>query len=214
MRKILSVRNTKKIFLQNIFIILILLLGLNLKGQPINVSDTVIIKEIPENAEEIHSPKKAAVYSAILPGLGQAYNKKYWKIPIIYAGFGTLGYFIGWNNGNYQTLKLAYSDLTDGNPDTDSYLDLEAAKYYDLDNESERNQFENGLNKQKNYYRRNRDLLIISTVGFYALNIIDASVDAHLFDFDISEDLSFNWQPAMRNVDDQFVYGFNCTFNF
>lgn len=214
MRKILSVRNTKKILLQNIFVILILLLGLNLKGQPINVSDTVIIKEIPENAEEIHSPKKAAVYSAILPGLGQAYNKKYWKIPIIYAGFGTLGYFIGWNNGNYQTLKLAYSDLTDGNPDTDSYLDLEAAKYYDLDNESERNQFENGLNKQKNYYRRNRDLLIISTVGFYALNIIDASVDAHLFDFDISEDLSFNWQPAMRNVDDQFVYGVNCTFNF
>ena len=206
--------NIKKISLQNILIIIILLLGLNLKGQPINVSDTVIIKEIPDNAEEIHSPKKAAIYSALLPGLGQAYNKKYWKIPIIYAGFGTLGYFISWNNKNYQVLKLAYSDLTDDNDDTDSYLDLEAAKYYDLDNESERNQFENGLNKQQNYYRRNRDLLIISTAAFYALNIIDASVDAHLFDFDISEDLSFNWQPAMRNVDDQLVYGFNCTFNF
>jgi len=210
----LSVNNFKKISLQNIFVIIILLLGLNLKGQPINVSDTVIIKEIPDNAEEIHSPKKAAIYSALLPGLGQAYNKKYWKIPIIYAGFGTLGYFISWNNKNYQVLKLAYSDLTDDNPDTDSYLDLEAAKYYDLDNESERNQFENGLNKQQNYYRRNRDLLIISTAAFYALNIIDASVDAHLFDFDISEDLSFNWQPAMRSVDDQLVYGFNCTFNF
>ncbi len=210
----MSVNNFKKISLQNIFVIIILLLGLNLKGQPINVSDTVIIKEIPDNAEEIHSPKKAAIYSALLPGLGQAYNKKYWKIPIIYAGFGTLGYFISWNNKNYQVLKLAYSDLTDDNPDTDSYLDLEAAKYYDLDNESERNQFENGLNKQQNYYRRNRDLLIISTAAFYALNIIDASVDAHLFDFDISEDLSFNWQPAMRNVDDQLVYGFNCTFNF
>jgi len=208
------VKSTKKIFLQNLLVVLILLLGLNLKGQPINVSDTIIKIDMPENAEEIHSPKKAAVYSAILPGLGQAYNKKYWKIPIIYAGFGTLGYFISWNNKNYKVLKLAYSDLVDGNPDTDSYLDLDAAKYYDLDNESERNQFENGLNKQQNYYRRNRDLLIISTVGFYALNIIDASVDAHLFDFDISEDLSFNWQPAMRSVDDQFVYGFNCTFNF
>lgn len=207
-------KSTKKIFLQNLLVVLILLLGLNLKGQPINVSDTIIKIDMPENAEEIHSPKKAAVYSAILPGLGQAYNKKYWKIPIIYAGFGTLGYFISWNNKNYKVLKLAYSDLVDGNPDTDSYLDLDAAKYYDLDNESERNQFENGLNKQQNYYRRNRDLLIISTVGFYALNIIDASVDAHLFDFDISEDLSFNWQPAMRSVDDQFVYGFNCTFNF
>ncbi len=210
----MSVNNFKKISLQNIFVIIILLLGLNLKGQPINVSDTVIIKEIPDNAEEIHSPKKAAIYSALLPGLGQAYNKKYWKIPIIYAGFGTLGYFISWNNKNYQVLKLAYSDLTDDNDETDSYLDLEAAKYYDLDNESERNQFENGLNKQQNYYRRNRDLLIISTAAFYALNIIDASVDAHLFDFDISEDLSFNWQPAMRSVDDQLVYGFNCTFNF
>lgn len=188
-------------------------MGSNLKGQ-INVSDTVIIKEILENAEEIHSPKKAAVFSAILPGLGQAYNKKYWKIPIIYAGFGTLGYFISWNNKNYKVLRLAFSDLTDGNPDTNSYLDLEAVKYYDLDNESERNQFENALNKQQNYYRRNRDLLIISTAGFYALNIIDASVDAHLFDFDISEDISFNWQPAMRSVDDQLVYGFNCTFNF
>jgi len=210
----LRVNSIYKIFLQNLLVILILLLGLNLKGQPINVSDTIVRIDVPENAEEIHSPKKAAVYSAILPGLGQAYNKKYWKIPIIYAGFGTLGYFISWNNKNYKVLKLAYSDLTDSNPDTDSYLDLDAAKYYDLDNESERNQFENGLNKQKNYYRRNRDLLIISTVGFYALNIIDASVDAHLFDFDISEDLSFNWQPAMRSVDDQFVYGFNCTFNF
>ncbi len=213
MRKILSVNSTYKISLQNILIILILLLGSNLKGQ-INVSDTVIIKEIPENAEEIHSPKKAAVFSAILPGLGQAYNKKYWKIPIIYAGFGTLGYFISWNNKNYKVLRLAFSDLTDGNPDTNSYLDLEAVKYYDLDNESERNQFENALNKQQNYYRRNRDLIIISTAGFYALNIIDASVDAHLFDFDISEDISFNWQPAMRSVDDQLVYGFNCTFNF
>jgi hypothetical protein len=210
----LRVNSTYKIFLQNLLVILILLLGLDLKGQPINISDTIVKIDIPENAEEIHSPKKAAVYSAILPGLGQAYNKKYWKIPIIYAGFGTLGYFISWNNKNFKVLKLAYSDLIDGNPDTDSYLDLDAAKYYDLDNESERSQFENGLNKQKNYYRRNRDLLIISTVGFYALNIIDASVDAHLFDFDISEDLSFNWQPAMRSVDDQFVYGFNCTFNF
>lgn len=188
-------------------------MGTNLKGQTLETDSTNII-EVPENAEEIHSPHKASIYSAILPGLGQAYNKKYWKIPIIYAGFGTLGYFIAWNNGNYKTLKLAYSDLTDDNPDTDSYLDLEAAKYYNLDNESDRNQFKNGLNKQKDYYRRNRDLLIISTAGFYMLNIIDASVDAHFFDFDISEDLSFNWEPAMRSVDDQLVYGFNCSFKF
>ncbi len=190
-----------------------MLLASNLKGQ-IFGSDSTVVREVPENAEEIHSPKKAAIYSAILPGLGQAYNKKYWKIPLIYAGFGTIGYFIGWNNGNYQTLKLAYSDLTDGDDSTNSYLDLEAAKYYNLDNESERAQFKTALNKQQNYYRRNRDLLIISMAGFYGLNIIDASVDANLFDFDISEDLTFNWQPAMMSVDDQLIYGFNCTFKF
>lgn len=205
--------NKGKIILTNTLITLLLLFGLISKGQ-ITESDSTIIIEVPENAEEIHSPKKAATYSALLPGLGQAYNKKYWKIPVIYAGFGTIGYFIGWNNGNYQVLKLAYSDLTDDNPDTDSYLDLEASKYYDFENESERNEFKNALNKQQNYYRRNRDLLIIGMVGFYGLNIIDASVDAHLFNFDISEDLTFNWQPSMRNVDDQLVYGFNCTFNF
>ncbi len=188
-------------------------MGSNLKAQ-IFSSDSTIVKELPENAEEIHSPKKAAIYSAVLPGWGQAYNKKYWKIPLIYAGFGTIGYFIGWNNKNYKTLKLAYGDLTDGDDSTNSYLDLDAAKYYDLDNPDELNKFKNGLNKQQNYYRRNRDLLIISIVGFYGLNIIDASVDAHLFDFDISEDLSFNWEPSMRNVDDQLVYGVNCTFKF
>lgn len=180
----------------------------------ITISDSIAIIEVPENAEIIHSPKKAAIYSTVLPGLGQAYNKKYWKIPIIYAGFGTFGYFIGWNNKNYKTLSLAYSDFTDGDPDTDSYLDLEGSKYYDLESESGQNEFKNALNKQKDYYRRNRDLLIISIVGFYGLNIIDASVDAHLFDFDISEDLTFNWQPAMQSVDEQLVYGFNCRFNF
>jgi hypothetical protein len=182
-------------------------------GQNIAVDSTVII-EVPDNAEKIHSPKKAAIYSTILPGLGQAYNKKYWKIPIIYAGFGTFGYFIGWNNKNYNTLRIAYSDLTDGNPETNSYLDLDGAQYYDLDSESGRNDFKNALNKQKDYYRRNRDLLVIGMVAFYGLNIIDASVDAHLFDFDISEDLSFNWQPAMRNLDEQLIYGVHCTFNF
>jgi len=145
--------------------------------------------------------------------LGQAYNKKYWKIPIIYAGFGTIGYFIGWNNGYYKTMKMAYSDLSDDNPDTNSHLDL-LPPNWDLNDSSDRANFKTALSKQQDYYRRNRDLLVIGMVAFYGLNIIDASVDAHLFDFDISEDLTLNWQPAMKNVDDQLVYGFNCTFNF
>ena len=194
-------------------IVLLLLLVTNVTGQILE-SDTTKIKEIPENSEELHSPKKAALYSTFLPGLGQAYNKKYWKIPIIYAGFAGIGYFIGWNNKNYKIIKLAYSDLADENDATNSHLDLDASQYYNLDNDSEKAKFKTALNKQQDYYRRNRDLLVISFAAFYGLNVIDASVDAHLFDFDISEDLSFNWQPSMINVDDQLVYGFNCTFNF
>jgi hypothetical protein len=201
------------ILLRNSLFVLLILISGNLFGQGLEV-DTTKIKEVPVDAEEVHSPKKATIYSAILPGLGQAYNKKYWKIPIIYAGFGTIGYFIGWNNGFYNTYKLAYSDLTDNDPTTDSYLDLEATQYYDLDDPTDFNNFKSGLSKQQDYYRRNRDLLIIGMVAFYGLNIIDASVDAHLFDFDISEDLTLNWQPAVKTVEKQLVYGVNCTFNF
>ena len=201
------------ILLKNIIFVLLILISCNLYGQDLEV-DTTKITEVPVNAEKIHSPKRATIYSAILPGLGQAYNKKYWKIPIIYVGFGTIGYFIGWNNSNYNTYKLAYSDLTDSDPATDSYLDLDAAQYYDLENQTDYNNFKSGLSKQSDYFRRNRDLLIISMVGFYGLNLIDASVDAHLFDFDISEDLTLNWQPAVQTFEKQLVYGVNCTFNF
>jgi hypothetical protein len=185
----------------------------NLYGQKLDI-DTTQITEIPVDSVQVHSPKKATIYSAILPGLGQAYNKKYWKIPLIYAGFGTIGYFIGWNNGFYSTYKQAYSDFTDDDPATDSYLDLDATQYYDLENPTDSLNFKTGLSKQSDYYRRNRDLLIISMIGFYGLNIIDASVDAHLFDFDISEDLTLNWQPAVKTFENQLVYGVNCTFKF
>jgi len=185
--------------------------GLNLQAQLVE-PDT--IKIIDSQSEEIHSPKKAAVYSAVLPGLGQAYNKKYWKIPFIYIGFGVIGYFIDWNNDNYQLNKVAYQHLTDDNAETNDHLLLDAIVYYDLDNPTSFANFKDGLTKRQDFYRRNRDLLFISAIGFYGLNIIDASVDAHLFDFDISDDLTFNWQPSMLNIDNKLIYGFNCTFNF
>jgi len=201
------------ILLRNSLFVLLILISCNVYGQVLEV-DTTKITEVPANAEKVHSPKRATIYSAILPGLGQAYNKKYWKIPIIYVGFGTIGYFIRWNNNYYNTYKLAYSDLADDDPVTDSYLDLDATQYYDLENPTDYNNFKSGLSKQQDYYRRNRDLLIISMAGFYGLNLIDASVDAHLFDFDISEDLTLNWQPAVQTFEEQLVYGVNCTFNF
>ncbi len=201
------------ILLRNSIFVLLVLISGNLFGQVLEVDSTKITKPAT-NAETVHSPKKATIYSAILPGWGQAYNKKYWKIPLIYVGFGTIGYFVRWNDQNFDTYKLAYSDLTDDDPATDSYLDLEATQYYDLDNPTDYENYKSGLSKQAEYYHRNRDLLFICFFGFYGLNIIDASVDAHLFDFDISEDLTLNWQPAVHTFEKQLVFGANFTFNF
>lgn len=201
----------KGFLLKSIFCFIFLLVGLNLQAQLV---DTDTIKIIDSRIEEIHSPKKATIYSAVLPGLGQAYNKKYWKIPIIYIGFGIIGYFIDWNNDNYQLYKVAYQHFADTIPETNDYLDLDGAQGYDLENPTSRENFKSALIRQQDYNRRNRDLLIISMIGFYGLNIIDASVDAHLFNFDISDDLTMNWQPSMLNIDNQLIYGFNCTFNF
>ncbi len=186
-------------------------LSVNLYGQKTE-TDSLQFK-ISEEVKEPHSPKKAAMYSAIIPGWGQAYNKKYWKIPIVYAGFGTIGYFIGWNNRYYNTYKNAYIDLTDDDENTDSYLDI-LPPGYDLNNPTHVENLKTGLYKSQESFRRNRDLLIISIIGFYGLNIIDASVDAHFFDFDISEDLTMNWQPTVQPYRKELVYGVNFTFNF
>lgn len=211
LRKIFSVI-AGKILLRTILFILPIFIGLNLNGQILDVDSTKIV-EMDTETTRVHSPQKATIMSAVLPGLGQAYNKKYWKIPLIYVGFGTIGYFIHWNSDNYKTMKLAYNDFTDGNDDTDSYLPY-LPPNYDPDNQTHVDAFKTGLSKQQDYYRRNRDLLIISFVGFYGLQLIDASVDAHLFDFDMSDDLSFNWQPTMQKSNNQPVYGVSCTFTF
>lgn len=184
-------------------------------GQNLVDADTVkTVAPITQTGEKVHSPKKASIYSALLPGLGQAYNKKYWKIPFIYIGFGAIGYFIDWNNDNYQLTKRAYIHLTDDDPETTDYLKLKGVEYYDLEDPSDRTDLSTALSKRQEYYRRNRDLLFIGMIGFYGLNIIDASVDAHLFNFDVSDDLTINWQPTMLNIQNELVYCVNVTFNF
>lgn len=129
-----------------------------------------------------HSPKRAAVLSAVLPGAGQAYNKKYWKIPIIYGGFAGLAYAIRFNNQEYKIYKDAFKARLDGDEST---TDPFAGIYS-----------ENDLTTLKDFYRRNRDLSIIGTGLLYLLNIVDASVDAHLFNFNVNENLSLNVMPT------------------
>ena len=119
--------------------------------------------------------------SAILPGAGQVYNKKWWKVPIIYGGFAGLGYAIIFNQGEYDLYRNAYLKRLDDNSSTVDEFD---GVYSDAN-----------LIELQDYYRKNRDLSIIGGVLLYVMNIIDANVDAHLFNFDVSEDLSLNIAP-------------------
>ena len=208
---------TGKGFLKIILIIIQLLLVSTLRAQLIEADTIQSAQEIPKKeAPNAHSPRKATIYSAVLPGLGQVYNKKYWKVPVIYLGFGTIAYFINWNNDNYQLFRRGYFDLIDDDPETQGYLEIEAVRRnnYDLNNPTHFNNLRTALMRQKDYFRRNRDLLFIGMVGFYGLNIIDASVDAHFFDFDISDDLTLKWEPSLMQIDYNFVYCINFRFSF
>ena len=161
-----------------------------------------------------HSPRKATIYSAVLPGLGQIYNKKYWKVPIVYIGFAALIYSLDWNNDYYVKYKKAYSDITDNDPTTNSFRDLDIEGNWDFANPSQLQQFSERLDNAMTAARRNRDLCIIGTAALYALNIIDASVDAHFFNFNLSDDLTVNWVPQPVMCMNQTLVGINCRIRF
>ncbi|PKP53999.1 MAG: hypothetical protein CVT92_01240 [Bacteroidetes bacterium HGW-Bacteroidetes-1] len=130
-----------------------------------------------------HSPHKASIYSAILPGLGQAYNKKYWKIPIVYAGIGTITYFAITNRKEYILAKDAYNYVSN---EEDFPIDNKYVGRYSAAD----------LVQIRDYYRRNTELSWILLGVWYILNIVDATVDAHFFDYDISGNLSLQLQPS------------------
>lgn len=140
-------------------------------------------------------PTRAVWLSALCPGLGQIYNRRYWKIPIVAAGFMGLGYGYGWNNGQYSDYSRAYTDLMDDDPDTKSYMNF----FPSTTDESslDKNWLKSLMKQRKDFYRRNRDLCLISMVGVYLLCIVDAYVDAQLTHFDISPSLSMDLAPAM-----------------
>ncbi|MDR0421885.1 MAG: DUF5683 domain-containing protein [Proteiniphilum sp.] len=163
------------------------------------------------------SPRKAILYAAIFPGLGQAYNRKYWKLPIIYGGIAGLTYAISWNNGYYQDYLGAYKDIRDDNPDTNRWHKVlpygQNPELIDIP------WFTNVLQQRKDRYRYYKDLSIIITVGVYFLSIIDAYVDAQLFNFDMSPDLSMRITPAVIREEGKYnqggsSYGVQWSFNF
>ncbi len=158
--------------------------------------------KIVERKERVHSPHKATFYSAILPGLGQVYNKKYWKVPLLYAGIGAVGYAIHFNSTNYNLYKSAYRDFLIRDPGNKSYIEVIPVTLTVEDVEGQYRQwFQDALNNKKKYYKRYRDLSYIGMVAIYLLNLVDATVDAHFYDFDVSDDLSLHIRPVMMEPD-------------
>lgn len=140
-------------------------------------------------------PMRAVWLSALCPGLGQIYNRRYWKLPIIVGGYMGLAYATDWNNAMLRDYTKAYRDLMDNDPDTKSYMDFFAPS---VDESSlSKTWLESVFQSRRNYFRRNRDLCIIGMVGVYLLAIVDAYVDASLAHFDITPDLSMQWSPVI-----------------
>lgn len=157
----------------------------------VTADDYTVSGKIPFNP----SPERAVWLSALCPGLGQIYNRRYWKLPIVIGGFMGLGYATNWNNNQYQDYMQGYRDILDNDPDTKSYMNFfpPTVKEEDLD----RSWVEQTFKNRKDYFRRNRDLCIICLVLLYALCMVDAYIDASMAHFDISPNLAIDWSPTL-----------------
>lgn len=172
--------------------------SLAIAGPSVRVANDSIKRSRWSNEQSftfVPDPTKAVWMSALFPGLGQLYNRRYWKLPIVIGAYMGLGYATNWNNTMLRDYTRAYSDIMDSDPNTKSYMDFFAptVKEEDLD----KAWLTNLLRTRKNMYRRNRDLCIICMVGVYAIAMIDAYVDAQLAHFDISRDLSVDVAPTL-----------------
>lgn len=164
----------------------------------------------------IPNPKRALWLSLVLPGAGQIYNRKYWKLPIIYGGFLGCTYALMWNQQMYKDYSQAYLDIMDDDPNTNSFLEMLPPRY-DITGREE--QFKNIFKRKKDFYRRFRDLSAFCFVGVYLLSVIDAYVDAQLSVFDISPDLSMRVTPVIIDNPGSIsrhanAYGVGCSLNF
>ena len=164
------------------------------------------------------NPKRALWLALVIPGGGQIYNRKYWKLPLVYGGFIGCLYAMSWNNTMYKDYSQAYLDLMDKDPNTQSYNQfLHLGTQITPQNET---RYQDIFRKRKDKYRRWRDLSFFVMIGVYALSVIDAYVDAELSVFDISDDLSLRVEPTIinnrssNNPLDASSVGLQCSLNF
>ncbi|MFT4679242.1 MAG: hypothetical protein ACI9RU_000152 [Litorivivens sp.] len=175
--------------------IVICLIPLMTSGQ-LTPSDSTLVDTL-SNETKFHSPRKAGVYSALVPGLGQAYNKKYWKIPVVYAALGVTTYYMVNNNQEFKFYKKNLIAELDEDPTTINETTFNSAQ----------------LDQLQNTYRRWRDLSVIILGLGYVLNIVDANVDGHLYHFDVNDDLSLKIDPYLYRRQELFS-GLTLSMNF
>ncbi len=182
--------------------------------------DTTDIEVITVDSTEIFvpDPTKSVWYSALMPGAGQIYNRKYWKLPIIVGGFMGLSYGISFNNRYYTDYSNAYRDAYSDDPNANSYINFLPYSYRNNKEWIKNNMswIRNSLKNKKDFYRRNRDLCIVGMIAVYGLAMIDAYVDAQLYTFDISPDVSMKLSPAVLEptVKTPAVVGLQCSLVF
>ena len=150
------------------------------------------------------SPARAAFYSAILPGLGQAYNKSYWKIPIVYLAIGIPTYLYVVNDKELDRYRTAYKRRLDGLTDDEFYAGR---------TDGNPRLSTDALRRAQDTYRRNKEMAMLFAIGFYALNIIEANVDAHLKQFNVNENLSLEPYLYQNQYSNTYV-GLTCTYKF
>lgn len=163
----------------------------------------------------VPNPTKATWLALVIPGGGQIYNRKYWKLPIFYGGFAGCAYALTWNGKMYKDYSQAYKDAVNEKWDSSSITDLLPPGYVD---KVSKTQLTETLRKRKDTYRRYRDLSIFAFIGVYLLSVVDAYVDAELSNFDITPDLSMRVEPAVINNQmtgsSNKSVGVQCSFRF
>ncbi|MFN7044278.1 MAG: DUF5683 domain-containing protein [Flavobacterium sp.] len=182
---------------QYIALFICLLLNFQVRAQ-----EEITLKPIDTTKAIINpnAPAKAAFYSAVLPGLGQAHNKKYWKIPIIYAGLGVGIYAYTWNQKQYHDYRDEYKRRLDGTNDSSHPI------FGELDDDR--------IIRGQKFYQKNRDLAALITAGIYILNIVDANIDAHLMQFNVNDNLSIKPEMNQNQIDYKFNYGMTLSYSF
>lgn len=186
------------------FLLLLVASGLFAQNDSLAIKkETKIVVKDTINAEAYDplAPSRAAFYSAALPGLGQAYNKKYWKIPIIYAGMAAGVYFYIRNDKEYNRFRTAYKRRLAGYTDDEFFGNGTTAVISN----------DRLIDAQENS-QKNKDISVIVSLGFYLLNIIDANVDAHLRQYDVDENLSFSPQFNLDEINRQAQYGLSLKY--